>query len=117
MPIIWGGGVVVLVLGGREGCRGVLGWRETHGQGDQQADGDAGGDGYGGLPVVLRGEDVGVLEGAVGWGGQCVVSVATWDGDSLSRSAQEVPRTQKDRKTERDAYRRPGSAGSPGGWH
>lgn len=61
----------------------MLGQRETHREGDQQADGDASGDGDGGLPVVLRGEDVGVLQCAVGCGGQCV--------DQLGMEIPEMP--------------------------
>lgn len=40
--------------------------RLTNREGYQHADGDACGDGDGGLLVVLRGEDSGILHGAVG---------------------------------------------------
>ena len=54
-------------------CQGAgAGPEGTHREGDQQADGDAGGNGNGGLPVVLRGEDVRVLQGAVGLGTRSV---------------------------------------------
>lgn len=54
---------------GVSGVVGIVGWREkrkTDWEGYQQADGDACGDGDGCLLVVLRGEDFGVLHGAVG---------------------------------------------------
>ena len=39
----------------------------AHRDGDEDANGDASGDGIGGLLVVFRGEELGVLESSVGW--------------------------------------------------
>lgn len=40
---------------------------EAHRDGYEDANGNAGGDGIGGLLVVFRSEELGVLEGSVGW--------------------------------------------------
>jgi hypothetical protein len=53
------------------GWLGGLERRGTNWEGDEQLDDDAGCDGYDGLLVVFRVEEVGVLEGAVGWRSQC----------------------------------------------